>query len=71
MDTFKEIEETQAALDEAYAKLAAMRQSHEVGGLDEVHGRAEEALAGARALVQMLEELAGEQKREPKKGGGG
>ena len=62
MDTFKEIEETQAALDQAYAKLVAMRQSHDVENLGEVHGRAEGALAGARALVQMLEELAGEKK---------
>jgi len=62
MDTFKEIEETQAALDQAYAKLVAMRQNHDVENLGEVHGRAEEALAGARALVQMLEELAGEKK---------
>lgn len=39
-----------------------MRQGHDVDDLGEVHGRAEEALAGARALVQMLEELAGEKK---------
>lgn len=49
MNTFKEIEETQVALDQAYAKLVAMRQSHDVDDLGEVHGRAEEALAGARA----------------------
>jgi hypothetical protein len=61
MDAFKEIEETQVALDQAYARLVAMRQSHDVGGLAEVHDRAEEALAGARALVQMLEELASDE----------
>lgn len=62
MTAFEEIEQIQASLDQAYAKLIELRRDRDLDEVDQLHGRAEETLAGARALVQMLEELAGERK---------
>jgi hypothetical protein len=65
MTAFEEIEGIQAALDQAYARLIELRRDRDLEDLEQLHQRAEETLAGARALVQMLEELTEANKGTP------
>jgi hypothetical protein len=62
MSLFEEVEQAQFLLDQAYARLLEVKK-HEPAteALRTLHAAADDALAEARTLVQLLERLAARQ----------